>query len=105
MKLIYCNKINALQHCPWPGDFQAVLHVGDIAYDLRQDAGRIGDEFLGGMQPVAAAVPYMVRPRKHDRYSKYLIRNRRCIVEPAGSSDSVTDVTKSSKYIISQSQT
>ena len=42
------------------GGIQAVLHVGDIAYDLRQDAGRIGDEFLRDMQPVASAVPYMV---------------------------------------------
>ena len=47
--------------------FDAVLHVGDIAYDLRQDAGRTGDEFLVDMEEVASAVPYMTCPGNHER--------------------------------------
>jgi hypothetical protein len=49
------------------GDFDAVLHVGDIAYDLREGAGRTGDEFLVDMEEVASSVPYMTCPGNHER--------------------------------------
>eukprot|EP01044_Picomonas_judraskeda_P001140 COSAG03_NODE_62_length_15480_cov_14.902412_14_plen_442_part_00 len=49
------------------GDFDAVLHVGDIAYDLRQNAGRTGDEFLTDMEEVASSVPYMTVVGNHER--------------------------------------
>ena len=37
------------------------------AYDLRQDGGRTGDEFLADMEPVAAAVPYLTCVGNHER--------------------------------------
>lgn len=49
------------------GSFDAVLHVGDVAYDLRQNLGRTGDEFLQDMEPVASAVPYLTCPGNHER--------------------------------------
>ena len=56
------------QHLNIPGaSFDAVLHVGDIAYDLRQNAGRTGDEFLADMEPVSSTVPYLTCPGNHER--------------------------------------
>lgn len=49
------------------GGFDAVLHVGDIAYDLEGNAGKTGDEFLADMEPVASKVPYMTCPGNHER--------------------------------------
>ena len=59
--------LNRLKEHRRRGDFQAVLHVGDIAYDLRQNAGRTGDEFLADMEPVASSVPYMTVAGNHER--------------------------------------
>lgn len=30
-----------------------MLHVGDIAYDLRDNAGTTGDEFVTNLEPIA----------------------------------------------------
>lgn len=46
--------------------FDAILHLGDIGYDLFSNQGRTGDEFLNKMQPAAARVPYMVLPGNHE---------------------------------------
>ena len=48
-------------------DFDMVLHVGDIAYDLLENGGRTGDEFTANMEPVASQAPYMVCPGNHER--------------------------------------
>eukprot|EP00040_Diaphanoeca_grandis_P024909 m.137597 g.137597 ORF g.137597 m.137597 type:complete len:482 (-) comp29929_c0_seq1:35-1480(-) len=49
------------------GEFDAVLHVGDLAYDLRENAGRTGDEFLADMEEVASSVPYLTCVGNHER--------------------------------------
>ena len=49
------------------GDIDAVLHVGDIAYDLRENGGQTGDEFLHDMEPLASSTPYMTVPGNHER--------------------------------------
>ena len=46
------------------GEFEAILHVGDIAYDLQDNGGKTGDEFLQDWEPVASQVPYMTVPGK-----------------------------------------
>lgn len=48
-------------------DFDMILHVGDIAYDLRENGGRTGDEFTANMEPISSQVPYMVCPGNHER--------------------------------------
>ncbi len=40
------------------GRFDMVIHVGDIAYNLQDDNGRVGDGFLNMVQPISAAIPY-----------------------------------------------
>ena len=47
--------------------YDAVLHVGDIAYNLEHDDGKVGDEFLRMVEPIAARVPYMTCPGNHER--------------------------------------
>ncbi|KAF2075454.1 hypothetical protein CYY_003235 [Polysphondylium violaceum] len=54
------------------GDLDFVLHVGDIAYaDLTKGSRIFGnqtvwEEFLGIIEPVSTALPYMVCPGNHD---------------------------------------
>lgn len=51
-----------------PGSgFDVVLHVGDMAYDLPDDSGRTGDEFLSDLEPIASYIPYMTCPGNHER--------------------------------------
>ena len=43
----------------WRGNFDAVFHYGDFAYDLSQDEGKFGDAFMRQIQPIASKIPYM----------------------------------------------
>ncbi|XP_013400248.1 acid phosphatase type 7 isoform X2 [Lingula anatina] len=59
------------------GHFDAVLHVGDIAYNLDTSNGRIGDAFMRQIETVAAYVPYMTCPGNHEaayNFSHYKYR-------------------------------
>ena len=66
------------------GDYNAILHIGDFAYDLDSDGGEVytvmlitcmyhivlcsaknGDEFMRRLQPIAACVPYMTTEGNH----------------------------------------
>lgn len=48
------------------GMYDAILHVGDFAYDMPDDNGRVGDAFMRQIEPIAANVPYMVVPGNHE---------------------------------------
>ena len=57
----------------------AMLHCGDLGYDLDDSNGRNGDAFLRDIEPVAAYVPYMVSAGNHERaynFSHYKARFR-----------------------------
>ncbi|KAG9268176.1 acid phosphatase type 7 [Astyanax mexicanus] len=59
------------------GMYDAILHIGDFAYDMHEDNGRIGDEFMKQIESIAAYVPYMTCPGNHEwayNFSHY--RNR-----------------------------
>lgn len=51
--------------------FQGVIHVGDLAYDLHDDNGGRGDVFLRGIEPVAAQVPYHITPGNHEKKGNF----------------------------------
>lgn len=46
--------------------YDAIIHVGDLAYDLDTDNAHIGDVFMEQLENVAAYVPYMVVPGNHE---------------------------------------
>lgn len=50
------------------GMYDAIIHVGDFAYDMYEKLGRQGDEFMRRIEPMAATVPYMVCPGNHEQH-------------------------------------
>lgn len=48
------------------GMYDVILHIGDFAYDMHEDSGRIGDEFMRQIESIAAYVPYMTSPGNHE---------------------------------------
>lgn len=46
--------------------YDAVIHNGDIAYDLDDDQGERGDIFLRSIEPIASQLPYMVSQGNHE---------------------------------------
>jgi len=40
------------------GTLDAILHVGDFAYDMNSDNARVGDQFMRQIETIAAYVPY-----------------------------------------------
>lgn len=48
------------------GMYDAILHVGDFAYDMDTDDGQVGDEFMRQIESIAAYVPYMTVLGNHE---------------------------------------
>uniref|UniRef100_A0A2C9JIY6 Purple acid phosphatase n=1 Tax=Biomphalaria glabrata TaxID=6526 RepID=A0A2C9JIY6_BIOGL len=48
------------------GMYDAILHVGDFAYDLASNNGRTGDEFMEQIEPIASSIPYMTCVGNHE---------------------------------------
>ncbi|XP_055377474.1 acid phosphatase type 7-like [Condylostylus longicornis] len=55
--------------------YDAILHVGDFAYDMDTENAEIGDEFMRQIETIAAYVPYMVCSGNHEE--KYNFSNYR----------------------------
>ena len=53
--------------------FDAVLHIGDIGYDMEDFFGITGDIMQNIMQPIAANFPYMTIPGNHENYMNQTI--------------------------------
>ncbi|PIO70063.1 hypothetical protein TELCIR_08095 [Teladorsagia circumcincta] len=60
------RSLGKLQQMAQDGDIDMVMHVGDFAYNLDTDDGRVGDEFLRQIETVAAYVPYMTVVGNHE---------------------------------------
>lgn len=61
----------------YAGMYDAILHVGDFAYDMRDLQGTVGDEFMRQLEPLAAQLPYMTCPGNHEEaynFSHYRYR-------------------------------
>uniref|UniRef100_A0A7E4UWP2 Purple acid phosphatase n=1 Tax=Panagrellus redivivus TaxID=6233 RepID=A0A7E4UWP2_PANRE len=59
------------------GEIDMILHIGDLAYDLDDDNGAFGDEYMRQIEPAAAYVPYMTCVGNHERqfnFSHYINR-------------------------------
>ncbi|KAK7462485.1 hypothetical protein BaRGS_00038454 [Batillaria attramentaria] len=65
------------------GKFDAVLHVGDFAYDLDTDNALVGDEFMRQIEVIAGYVPYMTCPGNHESAYKFSNYRYRFTMPPA----------------------
>lgn len=57
--------------------YDVVLHAGDIAYNLHDENGAVGDAFMADIEPVASRVPYLVSPGNHESYYNFSHFNAR----------------------------
>ncbi|KAK3085903.1 hypothetical protein FSP39_010267 [Pinctada imbricata] len=48
------------------GQYTGVLHVGDFAYNLRDNGGQTGDAFMRLIQEIASRIPYLTSPGNHE---------------------------------------
>ncbi|XP_067011635.1 acid phosphatase type 7 [Anabrus simplex] len=48
------------------GLYDAIIHIGDFAYDMDMDQGNYADEFFKEIESIAAYVPYMASPGNHE---------------------------------------
>uniref|UniRef100_A0A8D0H3S7 Purple acid phosphatase n=1 Tax=Sphenodon punctatus TaxID=8508 RepID=A0A8D0H3S7_SPHPU len=85
MGLINPQSLPRLQRDTQQGMYDAVLHVGDFAYDMHKDNARVGDAFMRVIEGVAASVPYMTCPGNHEQ--KYNFSNYRARFSMPGSSE------------------
>lgn len=49
----------------------AIIHVGDISYDLFSDDNWHGDDYMNTLQPVVSRIPYMVIAGNHEADDDY----------------------------------
>ena len=59
------------------GEIDAVMHAGDVAYDIDDDCGDRGDQFMRSISGISAIVPYIFAPGDHEGGRKDLV-NRNC---------------------------
>jgi len=60
------QSLSRLQQETQRGMYDAIIHVGDFAYDMNTKNARVGDEFMRQIESVAAYLPYMVVPGNHE---------------------------------------
>lgn len=46
--------------------YDAIIHVGDFAYDMNSENAEVGDQFMRQIESIAAYTPYMVCPGNHE---------------------------------------
>ncbi|TKR70396.1 hypothetical protein L596_022430 [Steinernema carpocapsae] len=74
---INARSLGKLQELAQKRDYDVVLHVGDLAYNLDTYEGTFGDEFMRQIEPIAAYVPYMTVVGNHENaynFSHYVNR-------------------------------
>ncbi|XP_023231291.1 acid phosphatase type 7-like [Centruroides sculpturatus] len=82
---INAQSLPRLQEDTQKGMYDAILHVGDFAYDMDSNNARTGDEFMRQIEPIAAYVPYMTCVGNHENaynFSNYV--NRFSMLEKTG---------------------
>lgn len=46
--------------------YDAIIHVGDFAYDMNSENAEVGDQFMRQIETIAAYTPYMVCAGNHE---------------------------------------
>lgn len=66
------HSFDSLSHAAQVGaEFGGILHLGDLAYNLHTDRGKVGDDFLRAMQPITARYPYLTIVGNHERAGNF----------------------------------
>ncbi|EDW25804.1 GL14294 [Drosophila persimilis] len=81
------QSLGRLQQDTERGMYDAIIHVGDFAYDMDTDNAAVGDAFMRQIETVSAYVPYMVCPGNHEE--KYNFSNYRARFNMPGETDSL----------------
>ncbi|KAK4878360.1 hypothetical protein RN001_010866 [Aquatica leii] len=71
------QSLGRLQKDTHQGMYDAILHVGDFAYDMDTNDGEIGDAFMRQIEPIAAYVPYMTCTGNHEEKYNFSHYKRR----------------------------
>ncbi|KAI6186552.1 Purple acid phosphatase [Aphelenchoides besseyi] len=71
-----------LQRAAERDEFDLVIHVGDIGYDLHKENGTVGDSFMRGIESIASRVPYMVIAGNHEQYNNFTHYRHRFQFQP-----------------------
>lgn len=50
----------------WSNYLDMIWHIGDLGYNLDDDNGRVGDNFMNMIMPVSSLIPYQVSPGNHE---------------------------------------
>ena len=58
-------------------NYDMVLHIGDMAYNLDSNDGEVGDSFMNMIEPIASKVPYMTCPGNHEEAANFTYYTRR----------------------------
>nr|XP_044252206.1 acid phosphatase type 7 isoform X3 [Drosophila takahashii] len=87
MGVVNAASLPALQRETQIGQYDAIIHVGDFAYDMDWENGEVGDEFMRQVETIAAYVPYMVCVGNHEE--KYNFSNYRARFNMPGETDSL----------------
>ena len=69
------------------GDINAVFHVGDMAYNMYENNGTTGDQFMRDITTIASNTPYMVCMGNHEAYYNFSHYTQRFRGQPLPSSD------------------
>jgi hypothetical protein len=51
------------------GTYDAIVHIGDFAYDLHEKWGEVGDIYLRMIEPVVSHAAYMTIPGNHENHN------------------------------------
>ena len=62
------------------GGINAVFHVGDMAYDMYENNGTTGDQFMQDITAMAANTPYMVGMGNHESAYNFSIIHKDFVV-------------------------
>lgn len=62
------------------GSFDAIVHIGDIAYDLDDKGGSVGNTFGKLIQELSAIKPYMTLPGNHENAANFTHYSNRYIM-------------------------
>ncbi|XP_072168114.1 acid phosphatase type 7-like [Diadema setosum] len=65
------RSLGRLQKETQAGMYDAILHVGDFAYDFADNNAETGDSFMRQIQPVAGYLPYMTCPGNHEYHYNF----------------------------------